>query len=277
MRRIGLERFAYYHLQYGIESGIFTRVQDYFDRTAFRQLAVQAHGLDRSTKTDRAQLAELTKLHQETAALKRDWRGALPAGGLPEWHLIEYLADVRPDLLVSGISDIVKRFPWLFTLSNRVGRWYPNGPWNVNGRVKSLAIHPSNGAILYAGAADGGIWKTTDGGGSWRHLWTFQDTMAVGSVAIAESSPSTIYAATGEDVLTWGPSYGGVGVYKSTDSGSTWTQKSTRRRSARTARRSSSTRRTATSSTSRARTACTSRPTAATTGRRCAAATRATS
>ena len=226
-RRIGLERFAYYHLQYGIESGVFARAQDYFDRSAFRQLAVQTHELDRSSKSGRAQLAELTKLYQETAVLKRDWRGALPGGGLPEWYLIEYLADLRPELLVSGLSDIVSRFPWLFTLSNRVGRWYPNGPWNVNGRVKSLAIHPSNGAILYAGAADGGIWKTTDGGGSWRHLWTFQDSMAVGSVAISESTPSTIYAATGEDSPGWSPSYGGVGVYKSTDSGTTWTQKST--------------------------------------------------
>ena len=226
-RRFALERFAYYHVQCGMESGIYARVDEYFSRASFRQLAMQLHDLSRSTKSDRAQLAALTDVHQETLALKRDWRGALPGGGLPEWHLIEYFADARPERLVSaGLSDIVSRFPWLFSLSNRVGRWYPNGPWNVNGRVRSLAIHPSNGSILYAGAADGGIWKTTDGGGSWRPLWKFQDSMAIGSVAVSESTPSTIYAATGEDTPGYSPSYGGVGVYKSTDSGATWTQKS---------------------------------------------------
>jgi photosystem II stability/assembly factor-like uncharacterized protein len=219
VRRVALERFAYYHLQLGIESGVFARASDYFDDAAFRLVAEQAH-----EGVSRAQLTELTRVHRETLALKRGWRGQLPNGGLAEWDLVAYWGHLRPSL-VTSVDDLLNRFPWLFVL-NRVGRWFPYGPYNVNGRVKSLAVHPSNGAVLYAGAADGGIWKTTSAGGNWRHLWTFEDSMAVGSVAVAESSPNTIYVATGEDAPGWSPSYGGVGVYKSTDGGSTWTQKS---------------------------------------------------
>ena len=238
-RRLGLERFTHYHLQYGMESGILARRDDYFDKGTFRVLATQAHDLSGSQKADRSRLAELTKVYQETRSLRQDWRRQLPNGGLPEWHLIEHWADSKPSLLRSiGLEDLTSRFPFMFSISPRVGRWFPHGPWNVNGRVKSIAIHPSNGSILYAGAADGGVWRTTDGGGSWRHLWTFEDSMSVGSVAIVDGSrsgdpqarrlapgPDTIYAATGEDVGGLSPAYGGVGVYKSTDGGSTWTQK----------------------------------------------------
>ena len=45
--------------------------------------------------------------------------------------------------------------------------WTPIGPNNINGRIRSLAIHPTNGDIVYAGGANGGVWKTTDGGTSW--------------------------------------------------------------------------------------------------------------
>jgi len=76
--------------------------------------------------------------------------------------------------------------------------WFCVGPRNVNGRVKSIAVHPTNQNILYAGAASGGVWKTEDGGQSWRPLWDEQESLAIGSIAIAPSAPNTIYAGTGE-------------------------------------------------------------------------------
>jgi photosystem II stability/assembly factor-like uncharacterized protein len=105
--------------------------------------------------------------------------------------------------------------------------WFSIGPRNINGRVKSVAVHPGNPDIVYAGAASGGVWKTTDAGQSWRPLWDDQETMNFGSIAIAPSAPDTIYAATGEWTLHYGPSYPGAGLYVSTDAGATWTRYTT--------------------------------------------------
>jgi len=100
--------------------------------------------------------------------------------------------------------------------------WYPLGPRNVNGRVKALAVHPTDPDTVYAGAASGGVWKSTDGGQTWDPLWDMQESIAIGALGIAQSSPDTIYAGTGEWTPGWGPSYGGAGVYVSTDGGTTW-------------------------------------------------------
>ncbi|WP_197539374.1 WD40/YVTN/BNR-like repeat-containing protein [Sorangium cellulosum] len=103
--------------------------------------------------------------------------------------------------------------------------WYNIGPRNVNGRVKSLAVHPTNANIVYAGAASGGVWKSTDGGQSWRALWDEQETLVIGSIAVAQSAPDTVYVGTGE----WTPGYAaagpGEGVYVSTDGGATWARR----------------------------------------------------
>ena len=100
--------------------------------------------------------------------------------------------------------------------------WRQAGPTNFSGRIKSLAIDPSDGMTLYAGAADGGVWKTADGGGFWAPLFLRELSFAIGSIAVAPSANTIVYAATGEDVDGWGPSYDGVGVYKSTDAGNSW-------------------------------------------------------
>jgi photosystem II stability/assembly factor-like uncharacterized protein len=103
--------------------------------------------------------------------------------------------------------------------------WFTIGPRNVNGRVKALAVHPTDPDIVYAGAASGGIWKSIDGAQSWRPLWDAQDTMACVAMAIAPSAPSTIYVGTGEWTPGWGPGFPGTGVFVSTDAGATWTQR----------------------------------------------------
>lgn len=103
--------------------------------------------------------------------------------------------------------------------------WYSVGPRNVNGRVKSLAVHPTNPDIVYVGAASGGLWKTIDGGQTWNALWDTQESLAIGAVALAPSQPQTVYVGTGEWTPGWGASYGGVGLYVSTDGGATWSKR----------------------------------------------------
>jgi photosystem II stability/assembly factor-like uncharacterized protein len=98
--------------------------------------------------------------------------------------------------------------------------WVQTGPRNINGRIRSLAVDPKNGAIIYAGAAEGGVWRSSNSGLSWYPLMQYQDSIAVGALAIDPINSKIIYAGTGEP--TWWPGYEGVGVLKSTNSGATW-------------------------------------------------------
>ena len=52
--------------------------------------------------------------------------------------------------------------------------WYSIGPRNINGRVKSIAVHPTDPKICYAGTAAGGVWQTKEGGQTWNPLWDMQ-------------------------------------------------------------------------------------------------------
>lgn len=97
----------------------------------------------------------------------------------------------------------------------------PGSYGDVSGRVTALATDPTNAATVYAGAADGGVWKSTNAGGSWAPLTDSQATLAVGSLAI-DSTGQIIYAGTGEPNGAQDAQYGD-GVLKSTDAGSTWT------------------------------------------------------
>lgn len=97
--------------------------------------------------------------------------------------------------------------------------WVVVGPRNVGGRIKALVVHPADPAIMYAGSANGGVWKTIDRGESWFPLWHDEATMSIGAIAISPSNPRVIWVATGEFPLV-----NGNGVYRSADEGRTWTQ-----------------------------------------------------
>jgi photosystem II stability/assembly factor-like uncharacterized protein len=96
----------------------------------------------------------------------------------------------------------------------------PLGP--EGNRVASITGVPGDNMTVYAGAADGGIWKTTDAGINWQPIFDDKDVSAVGALAVAPSAHETVWAGTGEPWLIR-PYYTlGDGVYKSTDAGRTW-------------------------------------------------------
>ncbi|PYQ97679.1 MAG: hypothetical protein DMF97_13630 [Acidobacteria bacterium] len=76
---------------------------------------------------------------------------------------------------------------------------------------------------MFAGGVGGGIWKTINGGASWSPLDDFMAVLSVASLAINPITPAAMYAGTGEGYLN-GDSLRGDGIFKSTDSGTTWTQ-----------------------------------------------------
>ena len=96
-----------------------------------------------------------------------------------------------------------------------------SGERYVSGRMTSV-VSTSNGT-LFAGAADGGIWKSTNRGASWTAVGDHLGTMSIGALLVDNDSGKkyTIYAGTGE-ANTSSDSYAGIGVLKSTDGGSSW-------------------------------------------------------
>ena len=106
-------------------------------------------------------------------------------------------------------------------------RWVNRGPVNVTGRIGVLAIHPTNGDVLYAGSTGGGVWKTTNGGSTWRPMMHDEQSLAIGGLGVAASRPAILYAATGEwtELVGLGvdPIVPGVGVYRTSNGGTSWT------------------------------------------------------
>ncbi len=99
---------------------------------------------------------------------------------------------------------------------------------DCSGRANVIAIDSLVGTPhpIYLGTAQGGIWKSTDDGVTWSPITDFLGSLAVGSITILNAAhtttTATIYLGTGEANGS-GDSYAGVGIYKSIDSGATWT------------------------------------------------------
>src|SRR5215468_6842293 len=94
------------------------------------------------------------------------------------------------------------------------------GPF-AGGRVSRSAGVPGDPLTYYAGAASGGVWKTTDGGVSWKPIFDDQPTSSIGAVAVAPSDPNVVYVGSGEADIR-GNVAAGNGIYRSTDGGKTW-------------------------------------------------------
>ena len=91
-----------------------------------------------------------------------------------------------------------------------------------SGRVTTLAVHPRNPNIAYMGAADGGVWKTTDGGATWSPIGDgVFETLSIGAIALQRRNPAVVFVGTGE-ANTSSDAYWGGGIYKSSDGGATF-------------------------------------------------------
>ncbi len=103
--------------------------------------------------------------------------------------------------------------------------WTQRGPANVGGRTRGLIIDPedASNSTWFAGAATGGIWKTTDRGQTWVCLTDNLPNLSANTIIMSESNHDIMYAGTGES-FPGGSGLKGDGIFKSTNHGASWNQ-----------------------------------------------------
>ena len=99
--------------------------------------------------------------------------------------------------------------------------WRSIGPANMGGRTADVESVPGDPNIVYAATASGGLWKTVNGGTTWKPIFERQGTISIGDIALAPSNPEVVWVGTGESNVRNSVSFGD-GVYKSTDGGAKW-------------------------------------------------------
>jgi len=83
----------------------------------------------------------------------------------------------------------------------------------VSGRSVAIAIHPANPDVVYVGTAQGGVYRSTNGGLNWTPLFDSAQSLAIGALALAPSNPEILYVGTGEPSGS-ADSFFGVGLYR---------------------------------------------------------------
>jgi len=101
--------------------------------------------------------------------------------------------------------------------------WKPRniGPAGMSGRITTIDAVVADPNQIWLGAASGGVWKTHNAGGSWESVFDEQPTLNIGSIAIQQSNPSTVWVGTGEGNPRNSINIG-EGIYKTIDGGKNW-------------------------------------------------------
>src|SRR5258708_1091121 len=90
-------------------------------------------------------------------------------------------------------------------------------PPNVSRRATAVVVDPTNSNKVYLGTAQGGVWRSLDGGATWTAIFESAQSLAIGALALAPSNPSILYVGTGEAgarLVGTADAYFGVGLYR---------------------------------------------------------------
>ena len=131
-----------------------------------------------------------------------------------------------PNRLERGLRDGTNRATHVEALT-----WTERGPNNVGGRTRVFAVDVANSTTLLAGSVAGGMWKSTDGGGTWSLRTAPAQIHSTTCISQDRRAGNTNvwYVGTGEirgsttNATRWGALYLGDGIFKSTDNGDSWT------------------------------------------------------
>ena len=126
------------------------------------------------------------------------------------------------------------------SLNSSTGNWSFIGPKTLSyghgrsiglGRIDRIVFHPNNANIFYVGAPSGGLWRTTDGGNNYTCLTNYLPNPSVSGIVVDWSNTNVLYILTGDGdsgngalVDNGGYRRNSMGIWKSTDGGSTWNE-----------------------------------------------------
>ncbi len=105
-----------------------------------------------------------------------------------------------------------------YTFGALEARWL--GPGTMSGRITAIEGVNADSKTLYVGSAGGGVWKSTNAGASFKPIFD-KYCMSIGSIAVDQANPATVFVGTGESNMRNTVSIGD-GLYKSTDAGDNW-------------------------------------------------------
>jgi photosystem II stability/assembly factor-like uncharacterized protein len=108
-----------------------------------------------------------------------------------------------------------------FDAASQALHWRMVGPFR-GGRTRAVTGIPGQPASFLIGAVNGGVWKTTDYGRTWRPIFDAEPTQSIGAIGVAPADPAILYVASGEGLHRPDLSVGN-GIYRSADAGRTWT------------------------------------------------------
>ena len=192
-------------------------------------------------KTDKDSAESIRKREEWFYKQRASVNGHIPAGArLQALQHMQRMMVREGKLVQKADGSFVAAAPQLVPQSLSTITWGPIGPAPttggsfspVTGRITTIAIDPSDttGNTVLIGGAQGGIWRSIDAGASWTAVGDKNASLAMGSIAFAQSTcptgstTCTVYAGTGEQAGLGFDIYYGAGVLKSTDNGKTWAQ-----------------------------------------------------
>ncbi len=173
-------------------------------------------------------------LKKSNKLARQEWfygQRAYPLPAIPARARLDALAHIERFNKTRSLNSAARPGASRLAITTDTANWtmigpQPTGGGTLNataGRINAIAVDPRDNNTVYLGAAEGGVWKTKDGGLTWTPLTDQQPSLANGAIVIDPSNPDTVYVGTGEENFA-GDSYYGAGILKSTDGGATWTQ-----------------------------------------------------
>ncbi len=155
---------------------------------------------------------------------------ALP-NGRAEWRSQQRSHIMSPDKVLKARETMKAKVAKAKNLKDGgLNKWTELNPNNEGGRVRAIAVHPTDPDILFAGGASGGIWKSINQGASWVSLNDFLPSPSITSIIIHPTHPDTMYVSTGEGITGGAGLTGtnlagstpGAGIFRTFDGGNNW-------------------------------------------------------
>ncbi len=161
-------------------------------------------------------------LQKDQAPLPEPEKGYAPT----EWHLAQRIfphSEMTSEAYESSREEAIEFGRKALKFKSGTMKWEFAGPVNVAGRITDIEMHHTDIMTIYACAASGGVYKSSDQGASWRQIFENEYTLSTGDLGVSYSDKNTLYLGTGEPNGGNGSvTYDGYGVFKSTDAGETW-------------------------------------------------------